>query len=88
MTLTTEHKEYKNSGQHWVKFEDGYHSGWLKEAEFSIRFMDGELEIAHAYGVTAHNVMLAILRQASDRYLKLLRDGIDCELELRKGRTK
>ena len=89
MTLiTTDNYDYKryehrNSKGHWVEFHDGFRSGRLTN-NFSIKFMDNSRELAHAYGVTAHNVCISILRQSSDRYLRLLRDGIDDELEMRR----
>lgn len=89
MTLVTtdnfDHNEYehRNSGGHWVEFQDGYRAGRLTN-NFSFRFMDNNRELARAYGVTAHNVCIAILRDSSDRYLRLLRDGIDDEIEMRK----
>lgn len=73
---------YSNTGGwHSVKFRSG-----PKAADFSIELMNGAQTVVHAYGVSAHNVVLAMLDQGHSVWLRMLRDGIDAELEWREER--
>lgn len=88
MTYVTREKKtgkvhyYNNAGgRHRVEFSSGPMAN-----DFSIELMDGANTVVHAYGVSAHNVVMAMLRQGDSVWLRALRDGIDAELEWREER--
>ena len=73
--------EFRNAGgRHWVKFEDAYND----ITGFHITFMEGNREIARANGMTAYNVIDAILDQSSTKHLLALRGAIEDEIAHRK----
>ena len=76
---TKDSQTFENyGGRHWVDFNDGG-DGRLA-SDYSISFMQGRMEIAHVYGMSAYNVIYSILRKGSDEFLHLLRKKIDMEL--------
>jgi hypothetical protein len=81
--------EFRNTGRrHWVKFKDAYNdiTGYPHPRHFHITFMEGDREIACANGMTAYNVIDAILDQSSTKHLLALRGAIENEIAYREER--